>query len=240
MQIFHLGTADPVWCHSGLCAMPLRTPGSWVSRRCPFFEPGYAHSLAPLGLEPHFSYFHISSISCLTGEALSLYHRGFSISLKIVARRSFHLGTGRSFIVVLPVPLKSCWCPASRPENCFLLMICSRAFNLLLGGDFLLAYSVDTGSREQTGRQLEYLRFFPQIAGSRKMQGCYVWWDLKISIVDSTPLWIASRNILSWWAIECEVYLIDVQPISYHLSVSSCAFKWFKFVFFFFACTFLN
>lgn len=67
-------------------------------------------------------------------------------------------------------------------------MICSRAFYLVSAGDVLLAYSVEVGSREQTGRQLECFRFFPQIAGSRKMQNCYVWWDLKIAVVDSTPL----------------------------------------------------
>lgn len=133
---------------------------------------------------------------------------------------------------MLPVLLKPCWCPVIQTGNCFLLMLRSRAFYLILAGVLLRAYSIEAGSREQTVRELEWFRIFPQIAGSRKMQGCHVWWDLKIAVVDSTPPWLASRNMLSCWANECEVYLIHVQSISYYLSNSPSALKSFKIAFF--------
>lgn len=67
-------------------------------------------------------------------------------------------------------------------------MVCNRAFNLLLvGSDLLLAYNIEVGSREQAG-SLNASGFFPKLRGAGKLQGCYVWWNPKIGIVDSTPL----------------------------------------------------
>lgn len=110
MQIFHLGTAD-----SGIIQVFVPWSSELLERGgaegVPSLGqgvPGTTHSLSHLGLEPHFSCVHFSSISCLTGEAVSLHHLPFQYPLKIIARRSFHLGAGSFFIVVLPVLLKSC------------------------------------------------------------------------------------------------------------------------------------
>lgn len=46
-------------------------------------------------------------------------------------------------------------------------MLCSGAFYLILAGDLLLAYSIEVGSREQTG-SLNSLEFFLKLQGAGK------------------------------------------------------------------------
>lgn len=83
---FHLiSYRSSTWVQLTLVSLRCHAPQNSWSVGCQelsFIGPGCAwhHSLAHLGLEPHFSCVHVSSFSSLTGEALSLYHRSFPMS----------------------------------------------------------------------------------------------------------------------------------------------------------------